>query len=594
MWRVLVGIPRAIRLQIQSNIRQRPSCIDDEYKAQSPCYEVVHRQACGVTVTHRCSSSDSGSKNDHEQQGPDRKESDWRKPNFDFWSQLQYGRNSALEAVGWGTGVVLGIHLSKLSHDGGESCEGKRPCCRLLYKIAHTSPQLSKSVTHKGVQTSGSKSSAEETLQDKAQKPGEGPNALDLVFTEFEDLCRMYTATGNNIAGLQHAARKNMSAAVHHWKEASKLGCAKAQFNLGLCYESGMGVEPNLAEAVKQYSLAAASDHAEAVYNLALVYLQGGQGMEPDPDKGLTLMNKAAKLGLRQAQTYLGVHYTREENEDMTKAVKLFKAAAAQKDPEAQYFLGICYEQGWGTDQNECKAGELYREASAAGHDGAMYNLGVFHEYGMGGLPVNVEAATELYEQSAKAGNENASHSLERLQAEDLSAEWKRQDLALEIGEQTMKEPKSYLRSPASSPSLTEFLRDHLESLVLEPTPKPAKSPWVHLQGLANTMSYDTLDTGFTTPKFSLGQPDKTKPPLYYNNTGQAPHNPLGSMHSKLGRYAPDTGFTIPKFSLGQPDKAESPLYYSDTGQAPHNPLGSMHSKLVRPASLYDLRVACT
>lgn len=55
------------------------------------------------------------------------------------------------------------------------------------------------------------------------------------------------------------------------------------------------------------------------------------------------------------------------------------------QDPEAQYFLGICHEQGWGTDQNECKAGELYREASAAGHDGAMYNLGVFHEYGMGG-----------------------------------------------------------------------------------------------------------------------------------------------------------------------------------------------------------------
>lgn len=32
-----------------------------------------------------------------------------------------------------------------------------------------------------------------------------------------------------------------------------------------------------------------------------------------------------------QAQTYLGVHYTREESEDMSKAVKLFKAAAAQK-----------------------------------------------------------------------------------------------------------------------------------------------------------------------------------------------------------------------------------------------------------------------
>lgn len=45
------------------------------------------------------------------------------------------------------------------------------------------------------------------------------------------------------------------------------------------------------------------------------------------------------------------------------------------------------------------------------------------------GLPVNVEAATRLYEQAAEAGNENATHSLERLQAEDLSAEWKRKSV---------------------------------------------------------------------------------------------------------------------------------------------------------------------
>lgn len=55
-----------------------------------------------------------------------------------------------------------------------------------------------------------------------------------------------------------------------------------------------------MLQAVKQYSLAAASDHAEAIYNLALVYLQGGVGVEPDTDQGLALIDKAAKLGLRQ------------------------------------------------------------------------------------------------------------------------------------------------------------------------------------------------------------------------------------------------------------------------------------------------------
>ena len=55
------------------------------------------------------------------------------------------------------------------------------------------------------------------------------------------------------------------------------------------------------------------------------------------------------------------------------------------QDSEAQYFLGICYEQGWGVEVNECKAASLYGAAAQNGHDGAMYNLGVFHEYGLGG-----------------------------------------------------------------------------------------------------------------------------------------------------------------------------------------------------------------
>lgn len=56
------------------------------------------------------------------------------------------------------------------------------------------------------------------------------------------------------------------------------------------------------------------------------------------------------------------------------------------QNPEAQYFLGICYEQGLGVEVNECKAAHLYSQAAQSGHDGALYNLAVFHEYGIGGM----------------------------------------------------------------------------------------------------------------------------------------------------------------------------------------------------------------
>ena len=63
---------------------------------------------------------------------------------------------------------------------------------------------------------------------------------------EFEGICRKYTGIGKNIQGLQQAAKTQMKKAVSSWIDASHLGYTKAQFNLGLCYETGQGVEVNL------------------------------------------------------------------------------------------------------------------------------------------------------------------------------------------------------------------------------------------------------------------------------------------------------------------------------------------------------------
>ena len=48
-------------------------------------------------------------------------------------------------------------------------------------------------------------------------------------------------------------------------------------------------------------------------------------------------------------------------------ALKYCQPAAEQGDPEAQYYLGLMYEMGFGLKQDYFKAFELYQKAAEQG-----------------------------------------------------------------------------------------------------------------------------------------------------------------------------------------------------------------------------------
>ena len=54
----------------------------------------------------------------------------------------------------------------------------------------------------------------------------------------------------------------------------------EAEYQLGMCYEYGWGVEANTAKAASLYNSAAKKDHAPALYSLGLFYEQGLGGEE--------------------------------------------------------------------------------------------------------------------------------------------------------------------------------------------------------------------------------------------------------------------------------------------------------------------------
>ena len=86
----------------------------------------------------------------------------------------------------------------------------------------------------------------------------------------------------------------------------------------------------------------------------------------------------------------------------------------AAEDAKAQYNLGVCYETGRGVEQDIKKAVELFRKAADQGHAMAQYNLG--HCYRTGeGVEKDIKKAAEWYRKAADQGYEPAKATLKKL-----------------------------------------------------------------------------------------------------------------------------------------------------------------------------------
>ena len=91
-------------------------------------------------------------------------------------------------------------------------------------------------------------------------------------------------------------------------RKAAEQGDAEAQFNLGVCYYTGKGMERDESEAVKWFRKAAEQGYANAQYNLGSCY-RTGIGTEPDQREAVKWYRKAAEQGNAVAQCSLGTGY---------------------------------------------------------------------------------------------------------------------------------------------------------------------------------------------------------------------------------------------------------------------------------------------
>ncbi len=96
--------------------------------------------------------------------------------------------------------------------------------------------------------------------------------------------------------------------AFESYRQMAEQGFAPAQFNLGVMYENGEGVDQDYKTAIKLYRQAAEQGYAAAQYNLGVMY-RYGEGVAQDYKQAVKWYRQAAEQGVARAQNNLGAMY---------------------------------------------------------------------------------------------------------------------------------------------------------------------------------------------------------------------------------------------------------------------------------------------
>ena len=136
--------------------------------------------------------------------------------------------------------------------------------------------------------------------------------------------------------GVEAAFAGDYDTAFKEFTIAAKEGLSLAQYNLGILYFTGQGVEQDFDEAFEWTKRAAEQGHLNAQFNLGSLYLDG-QGTQVSVLEGVNWFTQAAKNGhANSAYTLAKMH---QEGDFVDSDLVLAHAWAAQSEinehPEA-------------------------------------------------------------------------------------------------------------------------------------------------------------------------------------------------------------------------------------------------------------------
>ena len=96
---------------------------------------------------------------------------------------------------------------------------------------------------------------------------------------------------------------------------------------------------------------------------------------------------------------------------DYGAALSEFQPLAGQGEPQAQFYLGLSYQKGWGVIADPSKSAQWYRRAADQGLTKAQHNLALLYLRGEG-VAADAKQARAWFERAAQQGDMRAAHEL--------------------------------------------------------------------------------------------------------------------------------------------------------------------------------------
>ncbi len=234
--------------------------------------------------------------------------------------------------------------------------------------------------------------------------------------------------------GISDFREKKYENAKAWFEKAAKLGNPDAFYNVGLLYENGLGVQKNIAEAVKWYEQAGGLDHVKALQSLCDIYYNGEGNLPKDYKKAFFWNKKLADKGNVMSMNTIGVMYFYEQGTDakdtfdgLEKSVYWFKKCLdsdtkTENDEEnCKQGLEFCGTKYFNAglesfnSKNYDDALSNYTKSAAVGISDAMTNLGMMYWKG-NGVKTDYDKAKVWFQMAAEAGNKVAAANLKQIE----------------------------------------------------------------------------------------------------------------------------------------------------------------------------------